>query len=71
MICDDLQLTSSHLVHSLRPFCYWSYRSGARRESSVGEVRAAEVPQVRDHEEGVSDIRRGLEEAGILPPPQY
>lgn len=47
-----------------------SYRPGARRESSVGEVRITEVPEVRDHEEGIPDVRRGLEESSVLPSPQ-
>lgn len=36
---------------------------------SIGEVRITEVPQVWEHEEGISNIR-WLEETAILLPPQ-
>lgn len=42
-----------------------SYRSGTCRQGSIGEVRAAEVPEVREHEERVPDVGRGLEDASI------
>ncbi len=50
--------------------CVRSYRPGALCEGSIGEVGAAEVPKVWDHEERVSNVRRGLEESSVLPPPQ-
>lgn len=42
-----------------------SYRSGTCRQGSIGEVRATEVPEVREHEERVPDVGRGLEDASI------
>lgn len=47
-----------------------SYPPGTWRESSVGEVGTTQVPEVWDHEERISNIRRGLEETSILLPPQ-
>lgn len=54
----------------LHPDARLAYRPGARCESAVGKVRAAEVSQVGKHEEGVADVRGGLEESTILPPPE-
>lgn len=47
-----------------------AYRPGTWCESSVGEVGTAKVPKVWDHEEGISNIWRGLEETSILPSPE-
>lgn len=47
-----------------------TYRSGAWRQSAVGQVGAANVPEVREHEEGIADVWRGLEKSTILPPPE-
>ncbi|TNN44934.1 hypothetical protein EYF80_044869 [Liparis tanakae] len=47
-----------------------THRPGAGWQRCVGEVGATQVPQVWDHEEGISNIGGGLEEASILLPPQ-
>lgn len=44
-----------------------AHRPRVRRESAVGEVGAAEVPKIGDHEERVSDVRGGMEETSVLP----
>lgn len=51
--------------------CVLSYRAGTCCEGSVGEVGTTEVPEVWDHEEGISNVRRGLEKtSAVLLPPQ-
>lgn len=47
-----------------------AYRPGTWCETSVGKVWTAEIPKVRDHEKGISNIWRGLEETSILASPE-
>lgn len=44
-----------------------AHRPGVGRERAVGEVGAAEVPEIWDHEERISNVRGGMEETSILP----
>lgn len=43
-----------------------TYRPATWGQSSISEVGAAEVPKVRDHEEGIANIRRRLEEPRVM-----
>lgn len=47
-----------------------THRSGACRQSAVGQVGAANVSEVWEHEEGIADIWGGLEKSTILPSPE-
>lgn len=47
--------------------CENAHRPRVWRKSAVGEVGAAEVPKIWDHEERISNIWGGMKKTSILP----